>query len=342
MSIVNADTNSRVVLAAYASGVPGPEHLHVVQEPIPVPGPDQALCRSLYVSLDPWQRVRMLPPESDVPMGSAPLPLGSVIPGRLIGEVVESHIEGLPVGALVRADTGWETYSLVERDGYDLVDGSLPLSASLGVLGMPGLTGWSGLKLVGRPNPGETVVVSAASGAVGSLVVQLARRWGCRAVGIAGSDEKCRWVVEELGADACVSHRSPTLAADLAAVCPEGADVYFDNVGGDVLMAVLTLVNPGARIAVCGRISLLNSPPGGTDRLPTVLGSVLTRRLTIQGFEVSQFEHHRVEFEQAVGPLVAAGEIRYREDVIDGLEQIPTEFGRLFDGTNFGKLVARI
>jgi NADPH-dependent curcumin reductase CurA len=208
---------------------------------------------------------------------------------------------------------------------------------------MPGFTAWSGLRFIGRPEPGQTVVVSAASGAVGSLVVQLARRWGCRAIGIAGAQHKCSWVENELGAEVCVSHRSPNLGRDLAQACPDGIDVYFDNVGGDVLMAILATLNRHARIVVCGRISHLNQGADtlANDRMPTLLGTILSRELMVQGFTWSAFTDYRDDFIGEVAPLVSTGDIRFREDVVDGLERIPVEYGRLFDGSNFGKLIAR-
>ena len=337
--------NHMVVVRSYTHDVPGPEQFSVVEGPIPSAGPGQALCRTLFVSLDPYLRLSLLPPETQVPTGGGPLPIGEVMPGRGVAQVVESHIEGLRPGELVAYPTGWQVYSLVQAGDYRQVDMASPPSAALGVLGMPGFTAWSGLKFIGRPEPGQTVAVSAASGAVGSLVVQLARRWGCRSVGIAGSDEKCSWVREELGADECVSHRSRQLDQDLAKACPDGIDVYFDNVGGDVLAAVLPNMDRHGTIVVCGRISHLNedpSRPAAGDRMPLLLGTILTKGLTVRGFTWAELAGHWDDFAADVGPLVAAGEIRFREDVVEGLERIPDAFGRLFDGSNFGKLVVRV
>ncbi|HET6875425.1 MAG TPA: NADP-dependent oxidoreductase [Acidimicrobiales bacterium] len=337
-------SNQTVIVTSYTHGVPGPDQLSVTEKPIPAPGPGQALCRTLFVSLDPYLRLSLLPPETHVPTGGGPLPIGEVMPGRGVAEVVESRIEGLRPGDVVTYVTGWQAYSLCGAGDYRRVDAASPPSAALGVLGMPGFTAWSGLKFIGRPEPGQTVAVSAASGAVGSLVAQLARRWGCRSVGIAGSDEKCNWVRQELGADECVSHRSRQLDQDLAKACPDGIDVYFDNVGGDVLAAVLPNMNRHGKIVVCGRISHLNEEPGhgAGDRMPLLLGSILTRSLTVQGFTWAELAGHWDEFTAEVGPLVAAGEIRFREDVVEGLGQIPDAFGRLFSGDNFGKLVVRV
>lgn len=335
--------NVQVTLKSYSDDVPRPEDFDVVEAPIPVPGPGQALCRTLYLSLDPYVRVSMLPPSTHVPTNGDPLPLGAVVRGRGVSEVLESRIEGLDPGDLVAGETGWQSHSLTDGNARR-VDSIEPPSAALGVLGMPGFTAWSGLRFVGRPNAGETIVVSAASGAVGSLVVQLARRMGCRTVGIAGSAEKCAWVTTELGAEHCVSHRSPTLSDDIRAACPDGVDVYFDNVGGDVLEAVLPHLNAHARVAVCGRISHLNRDRvvHDADRMATFLGTILTRQLVVQGFAWVEFASHWDEFVSEVAPLVANGDIRFREDVVKGLEQAPMAFARLFDGRNFGKLIVEV
>jgi NADPH-dependent curcumin reductase CurA len=333
-----------VVLRSYAKDVPSAEDFAVVEGPIPTPGPREALCQTLFVSLDPYLRLSLLPPDSKVPSGGSPLPLGEVVTGRGVSKVVISNIEGLMPGDLVTHVTGWQAYSLAHSGNYRRVDGVSPASAALGVLGMPGFTAWSGLRFFGHQTPDQTVVVSAASGAVGSLVVQLARRWGYRSVGVAGSGEKCRWVREELGADECVSHKSLTLQQDLARACPNGIDTYFDNVGGDVLMAVLPNMNTSGTVVVCGRISHLNEPEDNRtiDRMPTLLGNILTKRLTVRGFAWSEFAEYWDDFVAEVAPLVAAGEIRFREDIVEGLDQVPEAYGRLFDGRNFGKLLARV
>jgi NADPH-dependent curcumin reductase CurA len=335
--------NLQVRLVRYPRGIPRRDDFDIVEAARPEPGPGEVLLRTLYLSLDPYVRTWMLAPDSHVPH-NASLDLGDVVIGRGVSEVLESRRGDLAVGDVVVGETGWQAYSI--SDGSDLRpvrEASTP-STALGVLGMPGFTGWAGLRFVGRPEPGNTVVVSAASGAVGSLVGQLARLQGCRAVGIAGAPEKCRFVEEELGFAACASHRSSTLGADLSRACPDGIDVYFDNVGGDVLAAVLPLLNPRARVVVCGRISLLNEQelPQGVDRSGVLLGSILTRRLTVQGFVWPDFADHFDEFLDEVTPLVAARQVRFREDVVEGLEQVPTAFGRLFEGSNFGKLVVHL
>jgi NADPH-dependent curcumin reductase CurA len=334
--------NQMVTVRSYTDAVPGPENFAVIEGPVPVPGPGQALCRTRFVSLDPYLRLSLLPPDTHVPTSGGPLPIGEVMQGRGVAEVVESNIDALEPGALVAYMTGWQTYSLVQPGDYRRLEGISPPSAALGVLGMPGFTAWSGLKLIGQPQPGQTVVVSAASGAVGSLVVQLARRWGCRGIGIAGSEEKCRWVKDELGADECLSHRSRHLERDIAKACPDGIDVYFDNVGGDVLAAVLPNMSRHGTIVVCGRISHLNEVPGTVDRMPLLLGTILTKCLTIRGFTWAELADHWEDFVAEVAPQVASGDIRFREDIVDGLDQVPSSFSRLFDGSNFGKLVARV
>jgi NADPH-dependent curcumin reductase CurA len=218
------------------------------------------------------------------------------------------------------------------------------VTTALGVLGMPGMTAWTGLRNIGQPKPGETVVVAAASGAVGSVVGQLAKIQGCTAIGIAGGERKCRYVVDELGLDACIDHRQSDFADQLCAACPRGIDVYFENVGGAVFDAVLPLLNNFARVPVCGLIAHYNAaePPRGDDRLPQLMGRVLTRRLTLRGFIVSDFAAQHAEFLAEVGPLVRQGRIRYREDLIEGLEHAPRGMIGLLRGENFGKTLVHV
>lgn len=338
-----ADANTQVTLARYPQGIPQHDDFAIVETPRPQPGAGEVLLRTLYLSLDPYARTSMLAPDSHVPHNRS-LDIGDVVVGRGVSEVVESRNRDVAVGEMVVGETGWQAYSISDGSNLRRVDDASPPSTALGVLGMPGFTGWAGLRFVGRPEPGNTVVVSAASGAVGSLVGQLARRWGCRAVGIAGAPEKCRWVENELSLDACLSHRSRTLESDLSRACPDGIDVYFDNVGGDVLAAVMSQLNPRARVVICGRISLLNQTaiPQGIDRTGALLGSILTRRLTVQGFIWPDFADHFDEFLAEVTPLVSQRKLLFREDLVDGLEQAPTAFGRLFDGSHFGKLIVRV
>jgi NADPH-dependent curcumin reductase CurA len=337
--------NRRITLAAYPQGVPQDSDFALIEEPLAEPGPGQMLCRTLYLSLDPYMRVPILAPDSHVPRSGPPLALGDTMIGGGVCEVLRSQLDGFRPGDIVVGRTGWQTHLISDGSDVSKVDpGLAPISTAVGVLGMPGFTAYVGLKHVGRPRPGETVVVSAASGAVGSVVGQLARIWGCRAVGIAGAPEKCEYVRKELGFDACVSYRSASLADELARACPDGIDVYFENVGGEVLEAVLPNLNVFARIPVCGRISHLNeaAPPLTPDRLGALLGQVLTRRLTVQGFGQADFDDQFDAFVDEVGPLVASGRLRYREDVVEGFENAPAAFRRLFESANFGKLLVHV
>jgi NADPH-dependent curcumin reductase CurA len=218
------------------------------------------------------------------------------------------------------------------------------VTTALGVLGMPGMTAWTGLMNIGQPRPGETVVVAAASGAVGSLVGQLAKIKGCRAVGIAGGENKCRYVVEELGLDACVDHRSPDFAEALKAACPNGIDVYFENVGGPVFDAVFPLLNTFARVPVCGLIAHYNDTklPEGSDRVPLLMRQILVKRLTFRGFIVFDFAGQQADFLAEVVPMVRDGRIKYRDHVVNGLENAPRALIGLLRGENFGKVIVRV
>jgi hypothetical protein len=262
-----------------------------------------------------------------------------------VSHVVESKLDGFEPGDFVLSSNGWQEYALSDGRGVRKLDPEhAPISTALGVLGMPGMTAYVGLLHVGAFRPGDAVVVSAASGAVGGVVGQIARlRGAARVVGVAGAPEKCRYVTEELGFDACVSHRSPALAKDLAAACPDGIDLYFENVGGKVFEAVLPLLNDFARVPVCGRIATYNDAeaPPGPNQVPRLMGLTLVRRLTFRGFIV--FDHVDLEpdFLRDVGAWVRSGELKYKEDVVDGLENAVGAFLGLFTGANFGKLLVR-
>ena len=245
----------------------------------------------------------------------------------------------------MQAYTGWEEYALSDGRGVRKLDPSIaPVTTALGVLGMPGMTAWTGLMNIGQPRPGETLVVAAASGAVGSVVGQLAKIKGCRAVGIAGGEKKCRYVVEELGFDACVDHRSPNFAEALKAACPKGVDIDFENVGGPVFDAVLPLLNTFARVPVCGLIAHYNDtkPPEGPDRVPMLMSQVLVKRLTLRGFIVLDFASQQKDFLAEVTPMVRDGRIKYREHIVDGLENAPRALIGLLRGENFGKVIVRV
>jgi len=265
--------------------------------------------------------------------------------GGTVSEVVASNNSKYAPGDIVLGYGGWQGYSVSDGTGLNKIDPALaPISTALGILGMPGMTAYTGLMNIGQPKPGETVVVAAASGAVGSAVGQIAKLNGCRAVGIAGSPEKCRYVVEELGFDACVSHYDEDFPAQLKAACPDGIDVYFENVGGKVFTAVSKLLNNFARIPVCGLIANYNLTelPAGPDMTPLLQRQILTHRLTLRGFIVWDFADQTKEFLSTVGAWLKEGKIKYREDIIDGLDNAPQAFIGLLNGKNFGKLVIRV
>jgi hypothetical protein len=297
--------------------------------------------RTIWLSLDPYMRGRM----SEGPSYAAPVPVGGVMEGETVGEVVTSRDPAFRPGDLVRGRGGWQSHAVLPAAGLRKVDpGLAPISTALGVLGMPGLTAYATIRGVARPEPGETVVVGAASGAVGALAGQIARRLGARVVGVAGGADKCRYVVEELGFDVCLDRRAPDLAGRLKAACPKGVDVYVELVGGDLFWAALPLMNQGGRIPVVGMIAWYNlkAPPEGPDRTPLVLRTTLVRRLVIRGVLVWDWEHLRPDLEREVGGWIRDGSLEYREDIVDGLEHAPSAFIGLLEGKNFGKLLVRV
>ncbi|MCG8696063.1 MAG: NADP-dependent oxidoreductase [Minwuiales bacterium] len=334
-------TNRQIVLAARPVGAPKESDFDMVETAVPAPGDGEMLCRTLYLSLDPYMRGRI----SDAKSYAAPVEIGSVMVGGTVSEVVESNIGGFSPGDIAVTGNGWQEYALSDGKGVRKLDPSLaPISTGVGVLGMPGFTAYVGLLDHGRPKPGETVVVSAASGAVGAVVGQIAKLNGCRAVGIAGAPEKCAYVTEELGFDACVSHRDDNLAEALAAACPNGIDVYFENVGGPVFEAVLPLLNPFSRIPVCGLISQYNATelPPGPNLLPALMRQVLTRKVAIRGFIQSDHLERMPDFINDMPGWIRDGRIKYREDIVDGLENAVSAFQGLLEGRNFGKLLVRV
>lgn len=333
--------NRRIVIDARPRGAPVPSDFRLEETPVPAPGEGQVLLRTLYLSLDPYMRGRM----SEAPSYAPPLGLGEVMVGGTVGRVIASRNSAFHEGDLVLGNAGWQDYTL--SDGSDLTplgDMARP-SYALSVLGMPGFTAWHGLLKIGEPKPGETVVVAAASGAVGAVVGQIARLKGARVVGIAGGKEKCRYVVEELGFDACIDRRDPQFASKLAAVCADGIDVYFENVGGEVLDAVLPLLNIGARVPICGVIAHYNDRelPPGPNRMPSFLSTLLSRRVRAQGFII--LDHYADEFtafSRDMSGWVSGGKVKLREDVVDGLEKAPMALIGLLKGENFGKVVVRV
>ena len=333
--------NRRIVLASRPDGAPHLNNFRLEQASVPEPGRGQVLLRTLWLSLDPYMRGRM----SAGPSYAKPVEVGEPMVGGTVNEVVASNRPEFRPRDIVLGYAGWQDYATSDGTELRKLDPQLaPISTALGVLGMPGMTAYSGLLTLGQPKPGETVVVAAASGAVGSVVGQIAKIKGCRAVGIAGGAEKCRYLLDELKLDAAVDHRSPQFAELLAKACPKGIDVYFENVGGAVWDAVLPLLNNFARIPVCGLISQYNMtalPPGG-DRTPQLFRQVLTRRLAIRGFIVSDFADQMPGFLRDVGTWLHEGKIKYKEDVVDGLENAPEAFIGLLGGRNFGKLLVRV
>lgn len=336
-----AARNRRIVLAARPEGEPKDSDFRLEEAPVPEPGAGEILLKSIYLSLDPYMRGRMNAGKSY----AAPVAIGAVMEGAAVSQVVTSKHPDFSAGDIVEGRTGWQEYALSDGGGLRKVDPRLaPISTALGVLGMPGMTAYTGLNNIGRPKAGETVVVAAASGAVGSVVGQIAKQKGCRAVGIAGSDQKCDTVVKGFGFDACLNHRAKDFAEALAQACPDGIDIYFENVGGAVWQAVLPLLNPFARVPVCGLIAHYNATrlPEGPDRSPQIMFNVLTKRLTLRGFIVTDFADQQQEFLDTVGPWVAGGQVKYREDFVDGLENAPRALQGLLRGENFGKLVVRV
>jgi NADPH-dependent curcumin reductase CurA len=338
-----SETKARqVVLAARPQGKPRLADFRIEETAIPTPGPGQVLLRVQYLSLDPYMRGRMDDRESYAP----PTPLGGVMPGESVATVVGSQNPAYSEGDTVAAHTGWRTHALSDGANLRKIDPDIaPVTTALGVLGMPGFTAYGGLRVIGKPATDETVVVAAASGPVGSLVGQLARIAGARAVGIAGGPEKCAYVKDELSFDAAVDHRASDFAARLAAACPRGIDVYFENVGGAVWQAVLPLLNKFARVPVCGLIAQYNAvgPGEGTNLLPATMRAILSKSLTLRGFINYEFAaEHFAAFLREVGTGIADGRIRYREDFVDGLERAPEAFIGMLEGRNFGKLVVRL
>jgi NADPH-dependent curcumin reductase len=327
--------NRQIRLKSRPRGQPATANFEAVDAPLPVVPEGGVLRRTLYLSLDPYMRGRM----NDSKSYAAPVNVGDPMCGHTVSEVVESHNPAFRTGDIVAGYDGWQTYAASSGKDLRKLDPGISPTTALGVLGMPGMTAYVGLLDIGRPKAGETVVVSAASGAVGSVVGQLAKIKGCRAVGIAGSEEKCRYVVEALGFDACVNHRTANLKAALGDACPNGIDIDFENAGGPVLEAVMRLLNRGARVPLCGLIAEYNAvePPKGPNLRP-----LLVNRAMIQGFIVSDHMERAPAFLQEMTPHVLAGRIKYREDIVEGLDAAPEAFLGLLAGKNFGKLIVRL
>jgi NADPH-dependent curcumin reductase CurA len=342
-------TMHKIVLASRPSGAPVPENFRLETAPIPTAGPGEVLVEVLWLSLDPYMRGRM----DDTKSYSAPVPIGGTMEGGAVGRVIESHAPGFAVGDIVSTRFGWCSHGVARGADLTRIDPAIaPISTALGVLGMPGLTAWHGFTRIGAPKAGETLVVGAATGAVGSLVGQLAKARGLRAVGVAGGAEKCAYAVETLGFDACIDHRaaadSRALRAELAAACPSGVDVYFENVGGKTTEAVMPLMNVFGRIPVCGMISYydmggLGMGDGpGADQFPRAWRTILVNRLKVQGFIISDHWASLPDMIAEVAPMIADGRVAYRESIAEGLAAAPQAFIELLTGGNFGKQLVRV
>ncbi len=330
------NVNRQILLKSRPEGPPSLGNFELAKSPIPEPGEGEVLMRILYLSLDPYMRGRMSAAKSY----AKPAAVGQPMVGGTVGEIVKSRNPKYSAGDIVAGYGGWQEYALSNGTGLRKLDpAAASVSTALGVLGMPGMTAYVGLLEIGQPKPGETVAVAAASGAVGSVVGQIAKIKGARAVGIAGGAEKCRFVTQELGFDACVDHRASDLAQRLEAACPNGIDVYFENVGGAVQQTVWPLLNDFARIPLCGLIAQYNamSPMPGPDMF-----SVLRKRLLLRGFIVSDFATKQGDFLREASEWVRTGRLKYREDVVDGLERAPASFLGLLQGKNFGKMLVRV
>ncbi|UOD50926.1 NADP-dependent oxidoreductase [Orrella daihaiensis] len=327
--------NQQIILVERPEGWVTPEHLKLIETPMPIPGDGEILVRNHWLSLDPYMRSRISAAKSYA-QGVEP---GQLMVGGTVGEVIESHSDRFKPGDMVLAATGWQLFAAVPAKQALKIEGDdVPPSAYLGVIGMPGITAWTGLMTICEPKAGETVVVDAASGAVGSVVGQLAKSVGCRVVGIAGGPAKCDFVVKELGFDACVDHKDPAFEQLLDDALPKGIDCLFENVGGAIFESLLPRMNVFARIALCGMVSEFNRPPHAHH----TLRSILINRIKLQGFIVSDHMQTWPDIRQALRQRVAAGEIKFRESVTVGLENAPAAFVGMLKGENFGKQLVKL
>ncbi len=335
---MSANTNRRMVLKAYPTGAPGPEHFDSQEEPAGEPGPGEVLVRAIYLTVDPYMRGRLRPG----PSYAEPQKIGEVMVGEVAGEIVASNADGFALGDYVAAHTGWQTHGVADaRDIRKLDPKAAPISTSLGVLGMPGLTAYFGTLEVLTPRAGDTLVVNAASGAVGSVVGQIAKIGGCHVVGIAGSDEKCDFITKELGFDVAINHRTTKdMSAAMRDACPRGIDCYFDNVGGPISDAAFENMAFKARVGICGQIAQYNDTEQAMG--PRNLRHFLVKRATLRGLLVFDWRDRYGEGLARLTRWVQKGRIKYREDVVEGLENAPSAFAGLMEGKNFGKQLVRI
>jgi NADPH-dependent curcumin reductase len=328
-------TNRQILLKSRPPGMPSVANFDTVDQPVPPVADGDVLRRTIYLSLDPYMRGRM----SDAPSYAAPVQVGHVMCGHTVSEVVDSKNPAFKKGDIVAGYDGWQQFAASSgRELRKLDPKSAPIATAVSVLGMPGMTAYVGLMDIGKPKAGDTVVVSAASGAVGSVVGQLAKVKGCRTVGIAGSADKCRYIVDELGFDASINYKAGDLVKALQAACPKRIDIYFENVGGPVFEAVLRNLADFARIPLCGLISEYNTAPGPGPNLRPLL----VHRATIRDFIVSDHMDRAAAFQAECGPLVRDGKIKYRHDIAEGIDAAPAALIGLFEGRNFGKLMVRV
>ena len=336
------NTNRRLVLAERPHGTPTSDTMRLETADIPTPQAGQMLLRTEFLSLDPYMRGRM----NDAPSYAAPVPIGGVMVGGTVAQVVTSQVNGFEAGDYVLSFNGWQDYAL--SDGTSVTNlGKTPTNPSwaLGVMGMPGFTAYAGLKYIGEPKAGETLVVAAATGPVGATVGQIGKILGCRVIGVAGGPVKCGYAVNTLGFDVCLDHKAADFADQLKAATADGIDIYFENVGGKVFDAVVPQLNPFARIPVCGLVSQYNATelPAGPDRSGWLMGQILRKKIKMQGFIIfDSFGHRYPEFAKEMASWIQAGKIHYREEIVDGLEAAPKAFAGLLIGKNFGKLVIRV
>lgn len=336
------DINRQITLASRPFGAPTADNFNFIENQKPSPKQGEVLLRTIFLSLDPYMRGRM----SDAKSYADPVALNDVMVGGSVCRVEESNHADYKQGDWVVAFGGWQDYSVANGNELLKLDNNMVNpSYALGVLGMPGLTAYMGLLDIGQPKAGETVVVAAATGAVGSLVGQIAKLKGCKVIGIAGGETKCTYALETLGFDHCLDHKSDDLAKQLAHVCADGIDVYFENVGGKVFDAVMPLLNSCARVPLCGLISQYNATelPSGPDRLSVLMATLLVKRIRMQGFIVfDDYGHRYNEFSQQMAKWLIAGDIKYKEHKVEGLEKTVDAFIGLLQGENFGKLVVRV
>lgn len=334
--------NRQVKLASRPHGKPVDDNFELTTTEVPTPSDSEMLLRTLYLSLDPYMRGRM----SDAKSYADPLEVGDVMLGATVSQVVSSNVEGFSKGDIVVAYGGWQDYSVSNGEGvYKLTKDMSNPSYGLGVLGMPGFTGYMGLTDIGKPQAGETLVVGAATGPVGATVGQVGKIHGLKVVGVAGGADKCKYAVEELGFDVCLDHRADDFEAQLAAACPNGIDIYYENVGGRVFDAVLPLLNAHARIPVCGLAAHYNQTelPDGKDRLSLLMSTILRQRLTVKGFIIfEEYGDHFPQFLQTMGKWVTEGKVKTKEHMVDGLANAPLGFVDMLEGNNFGKTVVKV